>query len=55
MKFNTIAEDEKKNYNISETYRNKKEDLEFVGGLYSIMRVKVKNDVWNQRTKRVTI
>ena len=30
-KFNTISDDEKKGKNISETFRNEKEDLEFVG------------------------
>ena len=45
-KFNTIAKDEVKQKNISETFKNEKEDLQFVGGLYMILRVKVINNVW---------
>ena len=50
-KFNTIADDEEKKKHILETFKNKKEDMEFVGGLALIMRVKVNSNVWNQRIK----
>ena len=44
-KYNTFAEDEVKQKNISENIKNEKENLEFVSGLYLIMRVKV-NKKW---------
>ena len=50
-KFNTVADYEKNKEHISETFQNEKEDIEFVGGLYAIMRVKVKSKAWNQRIK----
>ena len=50
-KFNTVADDEENKKHISETFKNEKEDMEFVGGLALIMRVKVNSNVWNQRIK----
>ena len=40
-KYNTMAEDEVKQKNISKSIKNEKEDLQFVSGLFSIMKVKV--------------
>ena len=50
-KLNTVADDEENKKHISETFKNEKEDMEFVGGLALIMRVKVNSNVWNQRIK----
>ena len=50
-KFNTVADDEGNKKHISETFKNEKEDMEFVGGLALIMRVKVNSNVWNQIIK----
>ena len=50
-KFNNVADDEENKRHISETFKNKKEDMEFVGGLALIMRMKVNSNVWNQRIK----
>ena len=40
-KYDTMAEDEVKRKNISKSIKNEKEDLQFVSGLFSIMKVKV--------------
>lgn len=49
--FNTFEEEEVKQKNISESFKNENEDLEFVGGLHAIMRVKVNKEVWNDTLK----
>ena len=47
-KYNMMAEDEVKQKNISKSIKNEKEDLQFVSGLFLIMKVKVENE-WTQR------
>ena len=54
-KFNTVADDDKNKKHLSDTFKNDKEDIEFVGGLYAIMRVKVNKNIWNQRIKRLIL
>jgi hypothetical protein len=52
-KFNTVAEDEVKRRNISRDIKKEKDDLLFVIGLDSILKVKVKKQwVRNSRTKK---
>ena len=49
-KYNTVVEDEVKRRNIAKNIKNKKDDLQFVQGLISIMKV---NDAkkWRSRIK----
>ena len=49
-KYNTMAEDEVKRKNISKSIKNEKEDLEFVSGMVSIMKVKG-DKKWRSRVK----
>jgi hypothetical protein len=50
-KYNTIAEDEVKRRNISKRIKNGKDDLQFVHGLISIMKVKVDKKWGKSRIK----
>ena len=47
-KFNTVADDEKNKKHISDIFKNEKKDMDFVGGLDLIIRVKVNSNVWNK-------
>ena len=50
-KYNTTAEDGVKRRNISKSIKNEKDDLQFVHGLVSILKVKVENRWGKSRIK----
>jgi hypothetical protein len=53
-KYNAVAKDEVKRRNISKSIKNEKDDLQFVHGLVSIMKVKVDKQ-WSDRNKNELI